>query len=332
MPTDTETRNDQELHPADEDRAGLEITTLPSDPMVDVQVATAKRFPRSISRFRKEAEAMAVLDEETAGECFYVLPRGGKRIEGPSARLAEILVYAWGNARADAEVIDVGDTHLVAQGTFFDLERNIAIRKKVHRRITDKHGRRYNDDMIGVTGNAASSIALRNVVFAGIPKALWKGIYLKARRASIGEGGTLTQKRQASLEWFGKLGVEEARVFDLLGVDGIEDIKEDELITLRGLANAIKDGEVTVEETFARPGSLDDGGAEDLNEQIKRKTAEAKKRVAKEKKAEAEPACACGVPLAEHREMDECAGDPDHPELSLAEIEELSGDLSKLAE
>lgn len=259
-----------EIHEHDEE-APEEVTALaivPGDAMVDTQVSTAKRYPRSVARFRKEAEALACLDEETAGECMYALPRAGKTIEGPSTRLAEILLYAWGNSRAEAEVIEEGATHVVAAGTFYDLERNVAVRKKVKRRITDKHGRRYNDDMIGTTGNAAISIALRNAVFAGIPKALWKSIYAKARLASLGKAGTLTQQRQKMLDYFGKMGVVAEKVFKVLEVEGIEDIKEDQLITLRGLANAIKDGEATVEDTF-NPRAIGTEETPDLNARIR---------------------------------------------------------------
>lgn len=264
---------EQEFHERD-DEAGVEIIPMPaSDGMVDVQIATAKRFPRSIARFRKEAEALALLDEETAGECIYALPRSGKVIEGPSARFAEVLMFAWGNARAEAEVIDEGQTHISARGSFFDMERNVAVRKTIKRRITDSKGRRYNEDMIGVTGNAANSIAMRNAVFAGIPKALWKPIYERARLASLGQGGTLTQKRQQLVEWFGKMAVTPEQVCSLVGVEGIEDVKEDQLITLRGFANAIKDGEIKVEDLL---NSRDTGAAAatatgDLRERVRQR-------------------------------------------------------------
>lgn len=266
--------NEREENGLGDDVLELPAIRIPNTQEFDSQIVTAKAHPRSLSKFRKEAEAMACLDEETAGECFYALPRGGKTIEGPSARLAEILLYAWGNARADAEVVEENDTHIVAMGTFFDLERNVAIRKKVSRRITDRHGRRFNDDMITVTGNAANSIALRNAVFSGIPKAIWKPIWQKARLASLGKGGTLKQKRQQMMDWFSKLGVDDERIFDLLEVDGIEDIKENELITMRGLANAIKEGETTVEETFARPGSINGNRASDLTKKLDEETQE----------------------------------------------------------
>lgn len=268
---------EQELHTADEATEGMavEMMDMPAGGMVDVQVATAKKYPRSIARFRKTAEELATYDVETASECFYAMRRGGKTIEGPSARFAEILLYAWGNARADAEVVSVGDKTLTSQGTFFDLERNVAIRKKVERRITDSKGRRYKDDMITVTGNAANSIALRNVVFAGVPKALWKALYLKARKVAIGDAGTMIQTRQKLVEHFGKMGVEPADVFAYLDVAGIEDIGEDEIILMRGLSNAIRDGETTVEEAFAPDRKEAARGASDLNARL----AEAEKEV-----------------------------------------------------
>lgn len=249
---------------------GTEIAVL-GDGAIDSQIATAKRYPRTISRFVKDARDLATADEETAGECLYALPRAGKTIEGPSVRLAEILAHTWGNCRVDAEVIEEGDTHVVAMGTFFDLERNVAVRKKVKRRITDKHGRRYNEDMIGTTSNAAISIALRNAVLAGIPRTIWKSIYQAARKASLGEGGTLAQKRQAMLEWFGKLGIQPEQIFALLELGGLEDISEDALITLRGLCNAIREGEATVEDIFPRPGSIDVGQNKTLNEILRKK-------------------------------------------------------------
>lgn len=237
---------------------------------IDVQVSTAKAYPRSVDRSLKEALTLATMDEDTAGSMFYALPRSGKTIEGPSARLAEVMAYSWGNLRADADIIDVGATHVTAMGTCFDLEKNVAVRVRVKRRITDKRGGRFNEDMIGVTSNAAISIALRNCVFKVIPRAFSNRIYQEARKASLGKGGTITQKRQKALEWFSKLGVKEEEVFTLLGVRGLDDIGEDQLITLRGLVTAIQDGETTVEQTFRaiRTGSED---TDALNDAIREK-------------------------------------------------------------
>jgi hypothetical protein len=246
---------------------------------IDVQIATAKRYPRSVDKALKEAETLATLDEETAGSMFYVLPRSGKKIEGPSARLAEVMAYSWGNLRVDADIVAADRTHVTAMGTCFDLEKNVAIRVRVQRRITDKHGKRFNEDMIGVTSNAAISIALRNAVFKVIPAALVGRIYHQARKASVGEGGTITQKRQNAVEWFTKTGVTEQQLFALLDVRGIDDIGLDHLITLRGMKTAIKDGETSVEQMF-RPSDKSEGTSE-LNEALpKDQEPEPKKKAA----------------------------------------------------
>jgi hypothetical protein len=148
-------------------------------------------------------------------------------------------------------------------GTCFDLEKNVAVRVRVKRRITDSKGKKFNEDMIGVTSNAAISIALRNCVFKVIPRSFVERIYQQARLVSIGKAGTLEQKRQNAFAVFAKMGVSADEVFAVLGVKGMDDVGEEELIVLRGLKTALRDGETTVEQTF-RP-KQPTAGAADLN-------------------------------------------------------------------
>jgi len=263
---DEDNGHEVEVGTALEHVAGTSLASVETA-TIDVQIATAKRYPRSIDKALKEARSLATMDEETAGSMFYALPRDGKTIEGPSARLAEVMAYSWGNLRADADIVDEDATHITAMGTCFDLERNVAIRVRVRRRITDRRGRKYKDDMIGVTGNAAVSIALRNAVFKVIPQTFVRAVYQEARKASLGKGGTLKQKRQNALAWFSKAGVKDEAVFKLLGVEGADDIAESQIITLRGLRTAIQEGETTVEDTFNPPKPRSEGAA-DLNESL----------------------------------------------------------------
>jgi hypothetical protein len=58
-------------------------------------------------------------------------------------------------------------------------------------------------------------------------------------------------------------------VFKLLGVGGLDDIGEDELVTLRGLANAIKEGEMTLESVFRADAPAVSAGATELNDALK---------------------------------------------------------------
>lgn len=218
---------------------------------IDQQIATAHQFPRSVRQFRDEALDLVTLTESVADECIYSLPRDGKIIEGPSARFAEIIQSAWGNCRSGARVIDEGQSFIVAQGVFHDLQRNAAITYEVRRRITNKHGRRYSDDMIGVTANAACSIALRNAVLKGIPKALWADMYDAARQTVMGDFKTLANRRADAVKAFQAYGVTEEMLYRLLSVKGLEDISREHLVTLRGVLTAIKEGDTTVEQAFA---------------------------------------------------------------------------------
>lgn len=217
---------------------------------VDVQITTARRYPRSVRSFIDECVAMATLDEDTAGACFYALPRDGKTIDGPSVRLAEIAASAWGHMRVQARIVDEDERFITARGEAWDIQRNVAIAFDVRRRITNKQGKRYSDDLIVVTGNAASSIALRNAIFKVIPSAFWRPIYQRCREVAVGKQETLANKRAAMLAYFQKLGVDEARVLGVLGIRGVEDIGLEHLATLRGLATAIKDGDTSLDEAF----------------------------------------------------------------------------------
>jgi hypothetical protein len=217
---------------------------------IDSQISTAKAFPRSLTKFYEEVREMACLTEEVAAGCIYALPRDGKTIEGPTARLAEIVASAWGNCRAAARVIDEGSEFVTAQGIFHDLERNVQISFEVKRRIINSYGKRYSTDMIAVTGNAAASIALRNAVFKGVPKAFWQQAYNEARKLVAGDVKSLAQKRHDAMVYLLKFGVTEERVFAALNVAGVEDIGLEELVVLRGAVTAIRDGDTTPEESF----------------------------------------------------------------------------------
>ena len=226
---------------------GLEARTRGE---IDIQIATAKRYPRSIKTFINHALEAATLDEETAASCFYAIPRDGKTVEGPSARLAEIVASSWGHLRIEARSVGEDDRFTTSRGVAWDLQTNVAVGFEVRRRIAGKSGKKYSDDMIAVTSNAASSIALRNAVFKVVPSPFWRPIYQACRKVAVGDERTLVARREAMMIAFQKMGVLAPRVFALLGVSGVEDITLEHLGTLRGLFTAIRDGDTTIDEAF----------------------------------------------------------------------------------
>ncbi len=232
---------------------------------VDVQISTAKKYPRVLSKVKANMLSFATLDMETAAGCFFTLPgrKGGdgKPIQGPSIRMAEIAISTYQNLRAGARVIGDDGKMITAQGVCHDLENNVCITVEVKRRVTTKDGRRYSDDMIVMTGNAACSIALRNATFRVVPLALVKPIYEAAKKTAIGDAKTLVSRRADAMSHFTKMGVPKERIFAALEVNGIEDIGLEQLATLIGFANAIRDKETSIDECFPDPAATGEPGA-----------------------------------------------------------------------
>lgn len=220
---------------------------------IDMQIATARTFPRSLSKFIKEVMSMATINEEVAQSCAYALPRAGKTIEGPSVRLAEIVASAYGNLRTGARVIYNDGKVVTAQGIIHDLEKNILHTEEVQRRITDKHGKTYSEDMQVVAGRAACAIAYRNGIFKVVPAALIQDIYDRVKEIARGSAETLISRRQKAMAYFQGLGVKDAQVFEVLEVRGLEDIDLDKLQLLSGMKAALKNGEATLDSLFPPP-------------------------------------------------------------------------------
>ena len=217
---------------------------------LDNQITTARAFPRSLKQFTTECREGALMSDGAAAACSYLLPRGGKNIEGPSIRFAEILFSSWANANLATRIMEEGKDFVTVMAIFHDLQKNTKQGAEVRRRIVDSEGRRFNIDMIGVTIAAAQAIARRNVILSGVPKAYWGAIYEETRELARGDIKSLKTRRTAALDWFAKKGVHEQMACAALGVAGVEDIGLDELLALNGMKTAILEGTL-VETVFA---------------------------------------------------------------------------------
>lgn len=219
---------------------------------LDQAISTAKAYPRSLAAAKARTTQLVMLDEETAEECVYALPRGGKPIKGPSVRFAEIVASQYGNCHVGSRVVEVNkfEKYVEAEGVFHDLESGLRRTARIRRRISGRNGQVYNDDMIVVTGNAACAIAMREAVLKGIPKAVWREAYAAAEHVIAGDVKTLAERREKLMKAFAAFGVTPDQIFASLEVEGMDDITLDHLGTLRATYAAIKDGEQTVESYF----------------------------------------------------------------------------------
>lgn len=225
---------------------------------IDIQISTAKRFPRpELSIIRDKVRDLALVDQETAESCWYALPRAGKVIEGPGVRFTEILATCYQNLRMAGRVVGIDEKFVTCEGACLDLENNVGASSEVKRRITDKYGKRFKDDMIVVTANAAIAIATRNAIFKVVPRGLFKTTLDEIRKVGMGDERSLTQTRDAALAYFAGQGVNEERVLALIEKHAREDMTHEDVSTLRGLVTALKEGATTVDDAF--PQQADSG-------------------------------------------------------------------------
>jgi hypothetical protein len=220
---------------------------------INQQIATAHAYPRNLTLFRKSVGEMIAADSDIAKACYYILPRAGTRIQGPSVRLAELCLHFYGNVRIESQVLDIREEDKFVRGRAmaWDLETNVAIAFESLRRVTEKNGRRYSDDVVQSTANAAVSIAIRNAVFKVIPSPLWKPLYDQSLAIVRGDVRTLPERRTLMISDLGKQGITVAQICAVLRVSDIEQIEADHLVIMNGIMQAVADGELTLDSAFA---------------------------------------------------------------------------------
>ena len=226
---------------------------------VDVQISTAMRYPMHKTRDQindivEQITTIATLDPETAESCFYVMQRGrgadAKTIEGVSVRFAEIVAHSWGNLRIQTRIVGNDGRFVTAQAICHDLEKNVAYSATTQRRITDRNGRTFTDDMQVVTSNAAAAIAMRNAIMKAVPMAVVKRAVSEIKQVALGSATDLTTRIQRMFTFFEGLGATKQEVLNYLGVKSQEGIDREMLFNLLGLVQAIKEGDTTIQEAF----------------------------------------------------------------------------------
>lgn len=228
---------------------------------VDIQVATAHRFPRDIEKCRANILALAAMDDTIAYNCFYHLERKDKDgnksvIEGPSIRLAEIIAASWKNLRIAARIIGNDGKTITAQGVCHDLETNVAYSVETKRSILTSKGYTYSQDMQVVVGNAAAAIALRNAICKVVPAVLINSCIKSIQQKALEH----IKKNGVSSQWLNCLGymqkyykLTEKEILDYIGRKSSADVTAEDIQKLGGVCNAINEKTTTVEEVFKKP-------------------------------------------------------------------------------
>lgn len=227
---------------------------------VDIQIATAHRFPRDIKRAKDNIAAIAMMSKEVAYSCFYHLERKGadgtvNNIEGISIRLAEIIASQWGNLRVQSRIISNDGKFVTAQGVCHDLESNLAVSVEVKRSITNKWGGTFSTDMQMVTSNAACSIAFRNAVGKVVPAVIIEDIVQNIRKKSLEaiKSDGIAESWQKVLDTFVALGASESQILFYISKSSANEVSAEDIQILRGLYTAIKEGSTNINDSLIQP-------------------------------------------------------------------------------
>ena len=268
---------------------------------LDSVIEAAQRSPRSVTRAKEEAKALIGHDVTTAERSFYRLERtsrDGRKviIEGPSVRLMEACAYAFRNIIVSSWVDQITDTHVIAKGRAIDLERVVAYETEVRRRITDRNGLRYSDDMITTTAQAACAIAKRNALSGVIPPLLVQDLYEYAKQVALKKAKPLAERITLAVQKFQKLGVKPEMLASKCGKSHVNELTNEDLENLLGTYNAICDGVSTVEEEFPELLSTQKPVQRIPEEEPKKKRGRPRKKKTENANGESEAASAIETP------------------------------------
>lgn len=252
---DVQSFSDNPLQPVD-----VSVIQQLTTAEIDMAVTTAKRFPRNIKQFKERAIALATSDVDIAMSCNYAVPRGGKSIEGPSVRVAEIVAREFGNVRAYSRVVAIEQTSVVAEGVCQDMETNFTAKSEVRRKITGKDGRRYNEDMINMAANAACSIAFRNAIFKVVPMAYVNLVASEAKKVALGDKNTFGSRKEKMVNKFSELGVTTEMILAKVDKLSMDQLDVGDMEILIKVFAAIDGGDSSVDSEF--PVSVQTGATE----------------------------------------------------------------------
>jgi len=235
---------------------GIEVFEAQERAAIDTQVATAKKYPRNLTRVRLNSIAIATMNKETAEACRYAKPVGGRSVTGPSVHLARIIAQQYGNIRVQQRIKQITDKSIIAEAVAFDMETNYAVCVEARRSIIDKKGNRYTESVIETNAMAILAIAERNAVLKVVPKSIIDNVYdeaFKCANGDLSDSAKLLQARDKAFEIFkSEYGATEEEVLACLGIKTKEAIKAEHIADLRGYHQALKDKEVTADELFKR--------------------------------------------------------------------------------
>lgn len=235
---------------------GTEVFEAQERASIDIQVATAKKYPRNLKRVNDNSIVIACMSKETAQSCRFSKPVAGKSITGPSVHLARIVAQQYGNIRVQQRIKQINDKTIIAEAVAFDMETNYAVSVEARRSIIGKTGLRFSESVIETNAMAILAIAERNAILKVVPKSIIDNVYNEAfnyANGDLSDNSKLIIAINEAFDFFkNEYGATEIEVCECVGLKTKEAVKKDHIVQLRGYVQALKDKEITVDELFKR--------------------------------------------------------------------------------
>lgn len=215
--------------PVERAPAQLEVEQTRATQEVQAALIIAKRFPRN------EADAYdkimkACKRPVLAEQAIYKLPISGKIMEGPSIRLAEVLIQAWGNAEFGIREISRDNNRSNCEAFCWDKETNIMrkepfivehhieknetvnnVKRKIKKPVTDPV---EIDRLIANRGGRK----LRNCILNIIPGDVVDAAVKACRQTMVkGSGEPLSDRVRKAVAAFSELAVSREMIEERLG-------------------------------------------------------------------------------------------------------------------
>lgn len=277
----------------DDDGAGTEVANRPDEsaiatpatlPMSEMQMRLAKENPRDEKRVFQGAIAELEMNPDAAEDQYYSIPykekRGEKEItvqvEGLSIQAAMALARRWGNNANGARIADEREDRVIVQGMFFDYETNVLTMRdmSVSKWLKKRDGSmmRLKADRLNMAILAGQSKAVRNAILATVPTYLKDAYFATAKHLVVNPPTKAGQKAETPAERIEKgkailvkkYGATKDEVDRLIAnwiADSDGHLTEDEILhRLLGLKNALKDGQVKIEDVMERPAAKPEAG------------------------------------------------------------------------
>ena len=244
--TQTQMSNPMQMMFASNPAIAREVAT------VQTQMAVAQMFPRNIGQVQRKIDS-ACSRLQLAASATYSYAKGGTDIQGPSIRLAEALINAYGNAKAGFEITGQTETESTVRAYAFDMETNTQMERTFvvpHMRYTKSGSYPLTDarDIYEAVANQAAR-RVRACILAIIPADLQEYAVQKCTETATANVHITPDTLTKLVAAFSDYGVTKAQIEDFIQRN-LEAITTSQYIRLKSIYTALRDGVAKPESFF----------------------------------------------------------------------------------